>query len=111
MDESIFHRFNDIEIKEIAPGFLSKLIHTEANTINFIDVKAGSTVPRHQHIQEQCSFLIEGEFELTINDIPQILNPGLFAIIPSYVWHSGRAITNCKLIDIFNPPREDYKNL
>ncbi|MDB5130620.1 MAG: Cupin domain protein [Mucilaginibacter sp.] len=111
MDTSIFHRFSDIETKEIAPGFLSKLIHTNTNTINFIEVKAGASVPRHQHINEQCAFAIEGKFELTVNDVPQLLEPGLFAIIPPNVWHGGTAITDCKLIDIFSPVREDYKSL
>lgn len=108
---SIFHRFSDIETKEIAPGFLSKLIHTDTNTINFIEVKAGSAVPQHQHMNEQCAFAIEGKFELTVNDVPQLLEPGLFAIIPPNVWHGGTAITDCKLIDIFSPAREDYKKL
>jgi len=111
MDTSIFHHFNDIETKEIAPGFFSKLIHTQSNTINFIEVKAGNSVPRHQHINEQYAFVIEGKFELTVNDIPQVLDPGLFALIPPNVWHSGIAITDCKLIDIFSPAREDYKLL
>jgi quercetin dioxygenase-like cupin family protein len=111
MDKSIFHLFSDIETKEIAPGFFSKLIHTETNTINFIEVKAGCSVPHHQHMNQQCAFAIEGQFELTVNSIPQILEPGLFAIIPPYAWHSGIAITDCKLVDIFSPPREDYKLL
>lgn len=110
-DSSIFHSFNDIQTKEIAPGFFSKLIHTETNTINFINVKAGCSVPRHRHINSQCAFVIEGNFELTVNDIPQMLNPGLFAIIPPNIWHGGIAITDCKLIDIFSPAREDYKLL
>jgi len=111
MDESIFRKFAAIETKEVAPGFFSKLIHTDTNTINFIEVKAGSSIPRHQHMNEQCSFTIEGKFELTVNDVPQVLDAGLFAIIPPNAWHSGRALTDCKLIDIFNPPREDYKAL
>jgi quercetin dioxygenase-like cupin family protein len=111
MDKSIFHSFSDIETKEIAPGFFSKLIHTSTNTINFIEVKAGCTVPRHQHINGQCAFVIDGKFELTVNDIPQILDSGMFAIIPPDVWHSGVAVTDCKLIDIFSPAREDYKQL
>ena len=111
MDTSIFKQFTDIATKEIAPGFFSKLIHTETNTINFIDVKKGSSIPRHQHIHQQCSFVIEGEFELTVNDEPQTLTSGLFAVIPSNVWHSGIAITDCRLIDIFSPVREDYRSL
>jgi quercetin dioxygenase-like cupin family protein len=111
MDTSIFHSFSDIKTKEIAPGFFSKLIHTDNNTINFIEVKAGCSVPRHQHIHQQCAFVIEGKFELTVNGRPQILEPGLFAIVPPNVWHGGVAITDCKLIDIFSPVREDYRHL
>ena len=111
MDNPFFYDFTDIAVKEIAPGFLSKLIHTETNTINFIEVNAGCSIPRHQHFHEQCSFVIEGKFELTVNDVPQILERGLFAIIPPNTWHSGTAITDCRLIDIFSPAREDYKQL
>jgi len=109
MDTPVFFKFDDIGTKEVAPGFFSKLIHTETNTINFIDVRAGSSIPLHRHVNEQCTFAIEGQFELTVSDVPQILQPGLFAIIPPNAWHSGIAITDCKLIDIFSPVREDYK--
>lgn len=108
---SIFNKFEDIATKEIAPGFFSKLIHTETNTINFIEVKAGCSVPLHQHVHEQLSFVIEGKFEMTIADEVKVLEPGLYAVIPSNVLHSGTAVTDCKLIDIFSPGREDYKTL
>ena len=111
MDEQVFRQFDDIPTKEIAPGFFSKLIHTDTNTINFIEVKAGISLPRHNHIHQQCSFVIEGKFEMTVNYIPQVLDAGSFAVIPSNAWHSGKAITDCKLIDIFSPVREDYRSL
>jgi len=111
MSNNYIHSFDDIETKEIAPGYASKLIHTAANTFNFIDVTAGSTVPLHSHPHEQCAFVLEGEFELTIDGTPQRLTPGVFAIIPSNVPHSGLAITHCRLLDIFTPVREDYRKL
>jgi len=103
MDTTIFRHFSDIATKEIAPGFFSKLIHTDTNTLNFLEVKAGSSIPLHQHIHEQCSFAINGD--------TQILEPGFFAVIPSNVQHGGTAITDCKLLDIFSPVREDYRAL
>jgi quercetin dioxygenase-like cupin family protein len=111
MDTSVFKHFSDITTKEVAPGFFSKLIHTDTNTINFIEVKAGSSIPLHRHIHQQCSFALEGQFELTVNGEPQVLDQGLFAIIPSNAEHGGRAITDCKLVDIFSPVREDYRAL
>src|ERR1700744_185090 len=80
MDTNIFKQFSDIPTKEIAPGYFSKIIHTENNSINFIEVAAGKEVPRHQHPHHQCAFVIEGRFELTVNDIPQILDANTFAL-------------------------------
>jgi quercetin dioxygenase-like cupin family protein len=111
MENDFFHAFADIDTKEIAPGFFSKLIHTQNNTINFIEVAAGCSVPLHQHVHEQSSFVLEGSFSMTVGDTTRILEPGLFAIIPSNVIHGGTAISDCKLIDIFNPVREDYRNI
>ncbi len=111
MSNEVFRRFDDIKTKEVAPGFFSKLIHTDNTTVNFLDVKKGSSIQRHRHVHEQCSFVIEGQFELIVDDVPQVLETGIFAVIPSNVWHSGTALTDCKLIDVFYPVREDYRAL
>ena len=111
MDTNVFRYFSDISTKEIAPGFFSKLIHTDTNTVNFIEVKAGCSVPLHRHIHEQCSFAIEGKFQMTVNGDTQVLEPGFFAVIPSNAEHGGFAVTDCKLIDLFSPVREDYRAL
>ncbi|MEP6674833.1 MAG: cupin domain-containing protein [Ferruginibacter sp.] len=111
MSNQIFKNFSDITAKEIAPGFMSTFIHTDNNTINFIDVKAGSNIPLHQHVHQQYSFVLEGKFEMTADGETQVLHPGKFALIPSEVLHGGTAVTDCKILDIFNPVREDYKKL
>lgn len=111
MDTSVFFTFDDIVVKEIAPGFFSKLIHTDTNTVNFIEVAAGCSVPLHRHVHQQMSFVLEGIFEMTVDGVPRQLDKGLYAIIPSNVEHGGKAITDCKLIDIFSPARDDYRSL
>ena len=111
MVNPVFNNFADITVKEIAPGFFSKLIHTDSNTVNFIEVKAGCSVPLHRHVHQQMSFVIDGIFEMTVNGEAVQLNNGLYAIIPSNVEHGGIAVTDCHLMDIFSPAREDYRLL
>lgn len=37
------------------------------------------------------------------------LTAGMYYVIPSNVWHGAVAVTDCKVIDVFNPVREDYR--
>jgi quercetin dioxygenase-like cupin family protein len=111
MDTSIFKQFSDIPVKEMSPGYYAKLVHTDVNTLNFLEVKAGAVSAIHTHMHHQCAFVLEGQFELIVNGVPQILDTNTFAIIPPNVPHGGRAITDCKLLDIFNPIREDLRQL
>lgn len=98
-----------LEAKEIIKGYKAKFIHTETMTIAFWEVTAGAVMPVHQHIHEQISQVIAGEFELTIGDESCIYSPGQVAIISPGTPHGGVAVTDCRLLDIFSPVREDYK--
>ncbi len=96
---------------ELSPGYTARIVHTEHMTFSFLDVKAGSASAEHAHPQEQVAMLTEGEFELTIEGIPVRFGPGSMIVIPPNVRHSGFAITNCKLMDVFTPVREDFRAL
>ncbi len=100
---------SDIEQKEIFKGFKGRFVHMESFTLGFWDIEAGSEVPMHSHIHEQTTEIIEGQFEMTCNGITKIYKPGMLVTIPSNVLHGGKAITACKLTDVFCPIREDYK--
>jgi quercetin dioxygenase-like cupin family protein len=96
---------------EMIKGYHASFIHTEQMTLNFLNVEAGSIVPEHSHPHEQVSIVTEGEFELTVAGEPIRFGPGKVIVIPSNVLHSGLAITDCKLLDVFAPVREDYRAL
>lgn len=95
--------------RETTPGYTGRFIHTTGMTLAYFEIKAGSASPEHSHVHEQVSQVLEGVFQLTVSGEPVILKPGAVLVIPSDVRHSGLAITDCKLLDIFNPVREDFR--
>lgn len=98
-----------IQPREVFPGFQGRFIHSETMTFAYWEIRRGSTVPEHSHMHEQVVNMLEGEFEFTIGGDCKILSKGMVAIIPSNVRHTGKAITDCKILDVFHPVREDYK--
>ncbi len=56
----------------------------------------------------QISQVLEGESEFTINGITKICRQGDIAIMKSNVANSGKAITDCKILDVYNSKRRLY---
>jgi len=100
---------DDIKGKEIVPGFHGKFIHSESMTVAYWDITAGSPLPEHTHPHEQVVNVIEGTLELTVEGETHVLRSGSVVVLPPHVPHSGKAVTNCKVIDVFHPVREDYQ--
>jgi quercetin dioxygenase-like cupin family protein len=105
----MIQEISNIEQKEIIKGFNGRLFHTNSFTIAFWEIEEGAILPEHSHIHEQSTQVIEGKLELVIAGVSTVLVPGMIASIPSNVIHSGRALTKCKVTDVFSPTREDYK--
>ena len=100
---------DEIKQKELFPGFTGRFVHSEHLTVVHWSISAGSNLPEHSHPHEQITSIISGEFDFTIAGKTKKLTSGGIAIIPSDAQHSGNAITDCYVIDVFYPVREDYK--
>lgn len=99
----------DITPKQLVPGIIGHYAHGVDLTLGYVEIKAGSDLPAHHHIHEQITFIIEGQLDMVIGGKPCSLKAGMYYVIPSNVPHSAVAKTDCKVIDVFNPVREDYK--
>jgi quercetin dioxygenase-like cupin family protein len=102
-------KLSNIVPKEIMPGFHGKMVHSENMSIAFWEVEKGAKVPEHAHMNEQIMHVLEGDFEFTLDGNTQVYHAGDIVIIAPYKTHSGKALTSCKLMDVFSPPREEYK--
>ena len=99
----------DFSRVDICDSFFGRFIHSENMTIADWKIKAGSRMPEHTHPHEQVAYLLEGRFELTLEGETRLLTPGTLAVIPSNAPHTGTAVTDCHLVDVFHPVREDLR--
>ncbi|TMU57600.1 cupin domain-containing protein [Flagellimonas algicola] len=99
----------DISTKEIMPGYHGKMVHGETLTWAFWEVEKDAVVPEHHHIHEQIMHVLEGEFEFSLDGKTQTYLPGDVVVIPSNTPHGGKALTPCRLMDVFSPVREEYR--
>ena len=99
----------EVESKELITGFNGQFIHSENMTFAYWTISEGAALPEHSHHHQQVVNMLEGEFELTVDGQPFRLTPGDVVIIPGSVPHSGKAISDCRILDVFNPPRNDYR--
>jgi quercetin dioxygenase-like cupin family protein len=104
-----FINLSDLEEKELVPGYHVRFVHSDNMTFAYWTIDAGAALPDHQHPHEQVANVTEGEFLLTVDGETRGMKPGQVAVIPGNTPHSGKAVTDCKIIDVFYPVREDYK--
>ncbi len=94
---------------EIIPGFHGRFVHSDNATIAYWEIDAQAVLPEHQHHHEQVVHLLSGEFELTVAGKIINLTPGDVLLLQPHIPHAGRAITDCRIMDVFNPCRDDYR--
>jgi len=103
------------QIKNIPPkilgeGIAGHYVHGASMSFGLVELKKGSAVPLHQHIHEQITYILSGELEMEIGGEKYLLTEGMYHVIPSQTPHSAIARTDCRLIDVFSPAREEYKS-
>ncbi|MBU6401765.1 MAG: cupin domain-containing protein [Verrucomicrobia bacterium] len=103
-------QLDERKAREVFPGFSGRFVHSAHMTFVHWTVEAGAVFPRHAHPHEQVVNLIDGEFELTVGGETRKLGPRSIAVIPANVEHAGRALTACRILDVFYPIREDYRS-
>lgn len=94
--------------KELYPGFIARIIHTELQSISYVRCLEGAVLPEHHHEEEQVLNLIEGIMDVTVNGETIRCSKGDIVHIPSNARHTVSAITDCLAIDIFSPNRKAY---
>jgi quercetin dioxygenase-like cupin family protein len=100
---------DQVKKKKLIDGIVGQYVHGETTTFGLVHIEEGSHLPLHHHPHEQVTFMLEGKLKMQIGDEEVILETGHVKVIPSNTPHSAVALSACKLIDVFSPVREDYR--
>ena len=104
-------RWDDMPGELVSPGFERRLVTGERAMLAHIYLKKGFVVPRHQHDNEQITYVVSGALHFWIGEDESqemVIRAGDVLHLPSWVWHKAEALEDTLDVDIFSPPRQDW---
>ncbi len=112
-DQVTFHRWADMPKEKVTDQISRRLVTGQGMMLAHVYLAKGAIVPKHQHHNEQITYIIEGALRFWIGeDGAEVVDvrAGEVLHIPSNVWHKAEALEDTLDVDIFDPPREDWLN-
>ena len=97
-----------LRVVERLPGWHGRYFHSASMTFAHYDFARGSSIHEHFHPQEEVYEVIEGELEMMVDGVTQIIRPGVVGIVPGNVRHSVKALTDGRVIIVDYPVREEF---
>lgn len=95
---------------ELAPGIRMRPLFGAGAMLNLLEFEPHSSVPPHSHPHEQLGLLLEGALVLAIDGVQHRLAPGNAYQIPGGIEHAAwTEEEGCRVLDVFQPVREDYR--
>ncbi|MFD1872419.1 cupin domain-containing protein [Hymenobacter bucti] len=109
--QATHHRWADMPVDQLSDTIGRRLITGQDMMLAHVYLKKGALVPRHQHINEQITYILEGALRFHLGDDAGeeiIVRAGEVLCIPSNVWHQAEALEDTLDVDVFSPPRQDW---
>jgi quercetin dioxygenase-like cupin family protein len=105
------YRWEDLPREALNPLIGRRLITTERMMLAHVYLEQGSIVPRHEHENEQLTYILEGKLRFWLgDDESEVVDvaAGEVLHIPSQLPHKAEALETTLDVDIFCPPRADW---
>jgi quercetin dioxygenase-like cupin family protein len=111
-DESLHTRWSDIPVTQLNPLLTRQYVTGSQSMFARLELKKGCIVPRHQHPNEQITFITQGALLFVLGEegstVEKIIREGEILVIPGNLPHSAEALEDTVDFDIFAPPRQDW---
>jgi quercetin dioxygenase-like cupin family protein len=106
-----WYRWEEMPREKVSAMLERRLVTGDRMMLAHVYLKKGCVVPRHQHENEQLTYILEGGLRFWIGeDEKQAIDVrgGEVLHIPSNVWHKAEALEDTVDVDVFSPPRQDW---
>ena len=100
-DKNYHTMMEGIQIKTLVLG--------ETTLMTEFKLSKNALIPRHSHPYEQTGYLVSGTIFLHIEEKKYEMKKGDSWCIQKNVPHQAEVQENSIVLEIFSPPREDYK--
>jgi len=88
-----------------------RLITGDQLMLTHVYLKKGCIVPKHSHVNEQFTYVLEGALKFFVGDDDRdevVVHAGEVLHLPANVPHEAHALEDTLDVDVFYPPREDW---
>ena len=108
-----WYRWDQVQREELHEQLSRRLITGDQMMLAHVYLKKGCVVPKHSHINEQFTYILEGALRFLVGDDGAeeiVVRAGEVLHLPANVPHEAHALEDTLDMDVFCPPREDWLN-
>lgn len=112
MDDWQFQKNDSQSVQSVeqVPGAFRRVL-ADGDRMMVIEwmMNPGVVVPIHNHPHEQSGYVVSGEMLFATGGVEHSITAGMGYAVAGTVPHGARFPVATTVIDIFSPPREDYR--
>ncbi len=110
MTGEVISRLADLPNLASEPGAVMRRFGGRQAMLQEAHLPKGSRFEPHSHHNEQIVLVLEGRIRLDIGEPAGRqrsveMGPGDLLLLPPHLPHGGEALEDCRLLDLFSPPR------
>lgn len=100
---------DEMDWEVVGEGIKRKIMGYDDNImLVHVQFSKGSIGYVHEHYHSQTTYVVSGEFKVTIGDEDRVLKAGDSFYIPPHKPHGAVCLSDGVLVDVFSPIREDF---
>ena len=110
-ESATLYRWDDLPREELGPLIGRRIITGDDMMIAQVFLARGAIVPKHSHLNEQLTYILEGRLRFWFgDDESEIVEIGAGELlhIPAHLPHKAEALEDTLDVDVFHPPRQDW---